>query len=192
MSSQIISLVSLLIALTAVFVAAWQVRMSARLTVNSNSLPAITQVFEEWRSSVFRDHVENIKMHSSQSSPAGGFTALPDEWRHSAYTVCYFFDYIGTLVLFKLVDEEIIVGTIASQAVLLWGMLETHIISEREYREAAYPPGVSRGFLKFYEHLVAEIMNEGGENAPAKVQRAKGIRHLPNPVNPPGTPPQGT
>jgi hypothetical protein len=119
-SSQIAGVVSLLIALAAVCVAAWQVRMSARLTVNSNSLPAITRVFEEWRSDIFREHVDNLKKHSPEAPTAGGFAALPDEWRDSAYTVCYFFDYVGTLMLFKLIDDDIIIGTLASQAVVLW------------------------------------------------------------------------
>jgi hypothetical protein len=182
-SSQIVSVISLLIALAAVCVAAWQIRTSARLTVDSNSLPAITRVFEEWRSDAFRNHVNNLKKHSSDAPTTGGFNALPDEWRDSAYTVCYFFDYVGTLMLFRLVDDDIIIGTLASQAVVLWTMLENHIHSEREHREATYPPGASPGFLKFFEHMIAEIMNKGGESAAANVQQAKGILQLSKPLN---------
>jgi hypothetical protein len=189
-SSQIAGVISLLIALAAVYVAAWQVRTSARLTVNSNSLPAITRVFEEWRSEIFRGHVNNLKDHSSDAPAAGGFDALPDEWRDSAYTVCYFFDYIGTLMLFGLIDDDIIIGTLASQAVVIWRMLETHIFSEREHREATYPPGASPGFLKFYEHMIAKIMNMGGENAAANVQQAKGMLSLQKRLNPPTAPPE--
>jgi hypothetical protein len=193
LSSQIAAIISLLIALTAVCVAAWQVRTSARLTVNSNSLPTITRVFEEWRSERFRDHVDNLKKHSSDAPTSGGFDALPDEWRYSAYAVGYFFDYVGTLMLFNLIDEDIIIGQLASQAVLLWRILEKHILGEREHREATYPPGTSSGFLKFYEHMIAEIMNRGGENAAAvKVQQARGMRRLPKPLNPPAPPPAAT
>ena len=189
MSSQIAGVISLLIALAAVCVAAWQVRMSARLTVNSNSLPAITQVFEEWRSDVFREHVNNLKKHSADSPAVGGFDALPGEWRDSAYTVGYFFDYVGALMFFKLIDDDIIIGTIASQAVVLWRILENAILSEREHRQATYPLGASTGFLKFYEHMIAEIMDRGGESAASKVQQAKGIRQLPSPLNSPVMPP---
>ena len=188
MSSQIVAVISLLIALAAVCVAAWQVRTSARLTVNSNSLPAITRVLEEWRSDIFRSHVANLKKHSSDAPTVGGFDALSDEWRDSAYTVGYFFDYVGTLMLFRLVDEAIIIGQLSSQAVVLWRILENHILSERDHREVTNPPGASSGFLKFYEHMIVEIMDRGRENAAAKVQRAKGIRQLPNPLNPPTVP----
>jgi len=78
-SSQIVSVISLLIALAAVCIAAWQVRTSARLTANSNSLPAITRVLDEWRSDIFRNHIANVKKHSSDTPTAGGFDALPDE-----------------------------------------------------------------------------------------------------------------
>src|SRR5262249_34772572 len=108
----------------------------------------------------------------------------------SAYTVCYFFDYIGTLMLFKLVDDDIIIGTLASQAVVIWRMLEAHIIGEREHRKLTYPQGASPGFLKFYEHMIAEILNKGGENAAANVQQARGILSLPSILNPTAAAPE--
>jgi hypothetical protein len=155
-------------------------------------LPAITRVLDEWHSDIFRNHVANLKKHSSDAPTAGGFDVLPDEWRDSAYTVGYFFDYVGSLMLFKLIDDDIVIGQLSSQAVILWAILEKHIISERKHREETNPPGASAGFLKFYEHMVAEIMNKGGENAAAKVQRAKGIRQLPQLFNPPAVPPPHT
>lgn len=188
MGSQAVAVISLLIALAAVCVAAWQVRVSARLTINSNSLPAIERVLEEWRSDVFRGHVANLKKRSSDAPTAGGFDALPDEWRDSAYTVGYFFDYVGTLMLFKLVDEDIVIGQLSSQAVVLWRILEGHVLSEREHREATNPPGASSGFLKFYEHMIAEIIDRGGEDAAARVQQAKGLRQLPKALSQPAPP----
>jgi hypothetical protein len=178
MSTQFVSVLSLVIALSAVCVAAWQVRTSTKATVNSNSLPAITQVFEEWRSEVFRNHVNTVKKHASDAPTEGGFEALPEAWRDSAYTICYFFDYIGTLMLFELIDSEIVVGTLASQAVIIWIILEKHIESERTHRRATYPPGASPGFLQFYEHMIAEIIRKGGERAAANVQQERGMRRL--------------
>jgi hypothetical protein len=42
--------------------------------------------------------------------PDGGFEKLPEKWRNSAYTVCYFYDYLGTLAANKIIDEKLIIG----------------------------------------------------------------------------------
>ena len=34
------------------------------------------------------------------------FDALPRRYRQCAYEVCYFFDYLGTLVLYGIVSED--------------------------------------------------------------------------------------
>lgn len=107
--NQMLGVMSVLIALAAVGVAVWQARHNARSSANANALPIIAALFNEVRSNEFRQHLKRLATEDPGDPPDGGFEGLPEEWRNSAYTVSYFFDYLGVLAANKIVDEKLII-----------------------------------------------------------------------------------
>jgi len=177
--SEIVSLVSLVVALTAVWIAAWQVRASLRSTERTNALPVISETFHEFRSAEFRASVANLIENAPARAPAGGFNALSEEIREDAYKVCYFFDYMGTLIACKIIGEGIVIGVMGTRVMQIWQAMWPAIESERDHRQGdSYAKDAPRGFLVYYEHLVARVVELGGKNAASNLQRSLGIRRL--------------
>ena len=170
MVTETLSLVSVFIAFAAVLVTVWQAQRTARAGERMRSLPIVSEVSREWRSAEFRKHRRVILSLIGTTPPAGGFEALPPHIRESAYTWCYFCDYLGQLVLHKIVSEELIIGFTGTQISQLWGVLEPFIESERGHRLETLPEGVPAGFLGYYEHLVARIATRGGRTAADKIR----------------------
>lgn len=182
MSSQIVSGVSLVVAFAAVWIAGWQVRVNTHQTERLNSLPVIYSVFAEYRSQQFRAHFENVLQNLPEGRSQVPFSSLPKDWVDSALPVCYLYDYIGALVGHRLVDERLIIGALATQAMQVWVAVEPHVLAEREYRRTNYTEHASPGFLQYYEHLVRRIDELGGRDAPAKIRARAGIRGLDTPL----------
>jgi hypothetical protein len=175
LGNQIVSLASILLALAAVCVAAWQVRVSSRTADKSNALPVISEVFMQWRSPEFNKALASILSTRKRDLWRENFDALPRRRRQDAYKVCYFFDYLGTLVLYEIVDEGIIIGVMGSRLMQVWLTMKPLIDSERRYRLRHYPSGAPRGFLVYYEHLVVLIADRGGQDAAMRAQQRAGL-----------------
>jgi hypothetical protein len=178
MVTETFSLVSVAIAFAAVIVAFRQVQRTARSAEHARSLPILSEAFREWRSAEFRKHKNVLLSLAGTSPPEGGFEALPPDIRESAYTWCYFCDYLGQLVLFEIVSEELIIGFAGTQIPQLWGVLEPFIKKEREHRIKTLPKGVPPGFLTNYEHLVARVIARGGSIAADEIRRKRSAQKL--------------
>lgn len=177
LGSQIVSLISILLALAAVCVAAWQVRVSTRSAEKTNALPIISEVFEQSRSPQFNVAIRRILSAKRKYFYRKNFDSLPRSYRRDAYQVCYFFDYLGTLVLYDIVAEDVIIGVLASRMVQVWVTMKPLILNERRYRASTYPQGAPRGFLVYYEHLIKLIEEGGGQDAARLAQERAGLRH---------------
>jgi hypothetical protein len=171
----IVSLVSILLALAAVSVSAWQVRVSLRSADKSNALPVVSEAFYQWRSPDFNDALRRLIRATERELSVRRFDALPRQLRQDAYQVCMFFDYLGTLVLYDIVSEDIIIGTMGSRLMQVWITVKPLIDHERKYRRDTYPPGAPPGFLAYYEHLVRRTQDLGGQDAARILQRRAGI-----------------
>jgi hypothetical protein len=178
MVTEMLSLVSVFVAFCAVLVTVWQAQRAARDGERMRSLPIVSEVSREWRSREFRQHRRVVLSLSGTTPSEGGFEALPPDIRESVYTWCFFCDYLGQLVLHKIVSEDLIIGfsgTIISQ---LWGVLEPFIESERRHRIETLPKGVPPGFLPYYEHLVARVAARGGSTAAEKIREKYSVQKL--------------
>jgi len=178
MIAEIISLISVIIAFTAVLVAVWQARRAARAEERMRSLSIISETFGEWRSAEFRKHRSVLLSLAGTMPPEGGFEALPRNIRESAYAWCFYCDYLGHLVLYKIVPEELIIDFMGTQLPQLWGILEPFIEKEREHRLKTLPEGIPTGFLGNYEHLVARIVAHGGRTAVDKIRETYSAQRL--------------
>src|SRR6266581_2262033 len=145
MESDVISVVSVLIAAVAVCIAAWQVRASAKSAERSNALPVLSEIFSEWRSSEFRASILYLLNETPEALSDEGFASLPETWREHAYKVCYFFDYVGVLVVRGIIGEEAIIGMMGTRITQVWRAVEPHVLAERQFRIQTYPPDTPPG-----------------------------------------------
>jgi hypothetical protein len=169
---------SVLTAVAALGVAVWQVRRSALMSDRSNSLPIVAAMFSEARSNEFRAHLQRIYAETPAVVPDKGFEGMPESWRDSAYAVCYFYDYLGTLAAFGIVNEKLIIGTNATHVSRVWVTLQPFIKKERAWRRKSYPSISSPGFLRYFEHLAARITELGGREAAQRIQEEIKLRSL--------------
>lgn len=177
--SEIVSVISIIAAIAAVLVATWQVTANLRATERTNTLPVISEIFSEFRSSDFRGSFSRLLAVSSSAVSAESFDTLPEDIREDAYKICYFFDYIGALITFGIVDEKIIISLMGTRVMQTWWAMEAAISNERAYRMKNYPPNAPPGFLVYYEDLVVRIIDMGGRGAARNIQKRLGARHLP-------------
>lgn len=168
------------IALIAVVVAIWQVRASAIAAERSNSLPVTSDAFKEFRSREFQDHLRKVWNETPSSVPEGGFQSLPADWRDSAYEVAYFFEYLGVLVAYRLVPEDLIVDFSANLLARSWRALEPFIREERMHRQKAGISGTSSGFVTHFEHLVALTIDAKGKPIDGAIHERLKLRSVPH------------
>jgi hypothetical protein len=138
------------VALAAVIIAFWQVRRTILATGQTNSLPVVTNLFNEFRSSEFQHHIESCS-----------------RW-------C-----LGILVAHRLIPEEVVIDATANSAARTWSVLEPFIRAERQRRqEANKGTTVSSGFVTHYEHLVA-LMSVDDEPADRAIHLRLDLRTMP-------------
>lgn len=173
------SILGSIVAFVAVIIAFWQVRRTIVAVQQTNALPVVTNLFNEFRSDRFQQYIEVVltaapdKSHwpAKSSWPPGfdnpGFGGSlkkePDQWRWSALQVAYFFEYLGILIAYKLIPEEIVVDATANSVARTWAILEPFVRAERARRVElnAGNDAVSTGFVRHYEHLVALTSVDG-------------------------------
>jgi hypothetical protein len=191
MDSSILSLASVTIAVAAVAVATWQARINARSAERAarsaertHTLPVISETFREFRSAEFRTRVSYLTAKLPREARAArGFSSLPKKWREDAYEVCYYFDYLGVLVNFGIIREELVISLWGTTIMQVWLAAEPLISRERAHRRITYSAGISPGFLVYYEDLVCRIMARGGRDAARQIQEQSGLRQLNEPLN---------
>jgi hypothetical protein len=203
-ASAIISIVSLLIAISAIAVAVWHVRTAKRVANKANSLPVVTTLFDQFRSEAFQEHIEVIlttqpdpsswpepsEWPHGHSNPGfgGELRRDKDPWRWSALQVAYFFEYLGVLVAHRLIPTEIVVDATANVTARTWAVIEPFIRAERARREKIHAgnPRVSRGFVRHYEHLVA-LTTVNDKPADEEIQKKLALKQVPG-TGPAGAP----
>jgi hypothetical protein len=176
------SIVSVVIALSALSVTISQVRATGRQWQRQNALPIISEIFREWRSEQFREHRSAVLRGLPVEPTDNGFEAFPPEWRESAYTVSYFFDYLGTLVAFELARADLIIGVMGTQIMQVWRILEPAIHAERRHREQTYPSDTPSGFLSYFEGLVKKVIEMGGKESATGIRKRLGVPSLASPL----------
>jgi hypothetical protein len=159
--SAVVNLISLGIALIAIAVAIWQVRTSSERAERALSLPIITEISREIRSSEFRQSIKFLQKKAPLVPDRGGFESLPEEFREQAYKVCYFFDYLGILAMYGIITEDMALDWIGTRLLQTWVTMKPFIEAEREYRRNTYSPEIPAGFLLHFEHLIQVMKRRG-------------------------------
>jgi hypothetical protein len=162
-----IALVSAVAAAASAFVAIFAVRRSAAIATDANEIAVVAALHNEFRTSAFRKHL-GVALSAPEGAPEAGFGGLGDR-AESAYTVCYFFEYLGQLIALRNVPDEFVLDMMGTQIVGVWLALEAFIDGERRVRDRTLPPDVSRRFLPHYEHMVCRALNSARAAGPRPV-----------------------
>jgi hypothetical protein len=173
----LVAVCSLVIAVSAVVVAVWQLRVNAKAAERTNSLPVMSEAFTEFRSVEFQGHLRKVWNEAPADVPDGGFMALSDEWRSSAYRVTYFFEYLGLLVAYELVPKDSVIDFSANLVGRSWRVLAPFIHAERAFRQGI-GGGTSVGFASHFEHLVTLTVDENGKPVDSSIHQRLHLRRV--------------
>lgn len=178
MEAYLFNFISLAVALGAVAVATWQVRMAARSSERTNAIPVLSEVSREVRSAKFRASLDKLLSETPDPPPPGGFKELPLDCREDAFRVCYFFDYLGLLASKGIISENTIVSWIGTWIMQVWIVMQPCILAERSHRLSTFPESTPCGFLPNFENLVRVIIERGGKEVATQIQESTGILSL--------------
>jgi ferritin-like protein len=183
-ASQVLSVVSLVVALLAVSVAVWQIRSNVERSKKTSVIDVVADRVDEFRSDPFRASLRNMLSNSSAIPSGCPFEEIPETWRDDAYKICYYFENIAAFIVFDIIEEDLIISLMGSQIMQVWVTMGPFIESERRYRQHAFPPDASTDFLPHFQSLVNRIRDLGGTRAPSKLRARAGIRP-PRPISVP-------
>ncbi|NUO01380.1 MAG: hypothetical protein HUU01_12280 [Saprospiraceae bacterium] len=149
--SEVIDLFALGTSLCALFTSLFVAYKQIRLSENSNSFPVAIEMFKEFRSLEFKQHLNHIITELPKlNSVENPISDLPKDVKKSALTVSHYFDNIGVLVANKAVDKKLVISFLGGTAENAWEILAPYIKAERKKR----PNGM---YQEFFENLIYEI-----------------------------------
>ncbi len=164
------------IAIAALIVSFWQAYRSRLVARQATAGPVLASVYNQFRDSGFRQAVACLHT-ASTSDLDSDFASLQGALQDSAYTVCYFFEYIGLLVAFRHLDQEIVLDSMSTQLIDIWRIMRPAIAQERKTRSQVPDPYYGKRFLPHYEHLIALITLRVGARTD-QVARRNGLYSL--------------
>ena len=149
-SSTVLSLSSLVVSLLALVVSAGvAIRQLARLR-HSNLLPVALDLFREFRTAEFREHLRYLRDDLWEQSPPGGLGVvdLSDEARGHLAPVSGYFNNMGVLVANGVVDAELVQSFMGGSIMVAWSRVAPYVEVERQRRS-------DPNYALFFEHLAA-------------------------------------
>lgn len=164
------------IAVTALIVSFWQAYRAHLIARQANVGPVMASVYSQFRDPGFRASVTALR-NASPSDLDHDFANLDATLQDHAYTVCYFFEYIGLLVASGHLDQQLVLNSMSTQLAEVWNIMRPTIAQERRTRSLVADMYYGKRFLPHYEHLIALIgLRAGTRTEP--VTRHNGLYSL--------------
>ncbi|OXM59964.1 DUF4760 domain-containing protein [Amycolatopsis vastitatis] len=183
MMNLLVPWISLLASIGAVGVAVWATRRNSVSLLKANSLRVTTEIFQQVRSAEFREHLAVVFAGiGEEPSEEGGIDHLSAKHRDSVYTVCYFFDYLGVLLAFGMIEKDVVLSALGTHIMRAWYLLQPYIMAERVHRRRVCPVDAPAGFLVYFEYLVVLVRKSGGRSASEVIVRRLGLPRLDMPA----------
>ncbi|MFD9566037.1 hypothetical protein [Streptomyces sp. NPDC059994] len=128
----------------------------------------IFEGFRETRSPEFLDAIEYVLYHLRDEHPTAiPFLDLPDVAKAHVRRVGLFYDDLGKLVAFGVVDKDTILGAYGRTIHRAWKVLAPYVYQEREARQ--------RLAMIYFEDIAERALR----TTPEDVHRRLGLRRLP-------------
>lgn len=176
---------SLIISIIAVIVSIIAIAYSVIISQRSNSLQIMTDLFQEYRSIEFKDASRYVIDDLEKNcNPEDGYWQLKDPSRTRVLKVSHFFNNIGALVAYKIVDEDLIIGYMGSNILMVWDKLYPFLENERSHRLKKH--GIGKEYQEHFEDLVCRVYNKKPDDILKNKLKLKKISDIKKHENAPG------
>jgi hypothetical protein len=103
-----------------------------RLASGGNHLPVVIDAFKETRSAAWFEAQEYVLTELAKEHGTDfGHRGLPEQARAHANTIGLFYDDLGKLVAYDMIDERLVIGSYGTNIVRLWDALAPYVYTER-------------------------------------------------------------
>ena len=169
--SLFVNVASLLASLVALAVSAVLVGRQSTIMRHANEVPLLLESFKEYRSAEFQRN-EHYVVHQlgRDHAPELGVTGLPEEARIPAQALVTFFNVLGTLLVFDMADEAVIVPFFGFRVRTAWSALAPYVSHERKIRDDDF-------YGAFFEDLACRAR----DNHPHRTAYELSLRRVPEP-----------
>jgi hypothetical protein len=169
-ASTVVNLGSLLFSLLAVAVSAAFALRQSKLMRDTNLVPVVIDLFQDFRDPEFKAHLSYIQHKLWDDCPPAdhGMTDLPNEARGHAYAVLKFFDTVGLLVAHGVVNELVPLGAMGGSILRAWARIGPYLKNERIRRQ-------DPNYAMFFENLAARAYRM----PPARLNARLRLRSMP-------------
>jgi hypothetical protein len=149
-ASLAVSIASAFIAFGALVVSTLVSVQQVRQMRQQNLLPVVNEAFKEARTQKWFEDRDWILHHLAGGRRTyGGVSGLPRYAQGKARSVGFFYDHLGVVVHYKIVSEDLIIGSFGEGLNEAWKVLEPYICRERQIRGTDY--------MGFFEDLVCRF-----------------------------------
>ena len=149
-ASLAVSIASAVIAFGALVVSTLVSVQQVRQMRRQNLLPVVNEAFTEARTQKWFEDRDWILHHLPGGRHADtGVSGLPRDDQGKARYVGFFYDHLGVVVHYKIVKEDLVIGSFGEGLNEVWKVLEPYICRERQIRGTDY--------MGFFEDLVCRF-----------------------------------
>jgi hypothetical protein len=151
--SNAFTVAALIFSLIAIAVSLFTALKQATLMRHANALPVTIDLVREFRAPEFKKSYYYVTQElTGQQAPSLGYR-LPNDAAERVIAVSHFWDNLGLLVRFGIVNEQLIIAFMGSPILRSWVALEPYIRAERAMRVSGQQG--SDDYQEFFEHLAA-------------------------------------
>ena len=125
------TIISLLISVISLAVAAFVGVRQYVIQRNSNSVSAVFEILKHLQEPDFHDSYDFVVGELKNYDSAKGLVGLPVEVSRKVRSICYFFQHIAMLMLLDLIDERPFTAYFRARTVALWEAAGPFIETER-------------------------------------------------------------
>jgi hypothetical protein len=133
---------------------AFAARRQTELARHANALPVLIELFREHRSGRLAQAREFVVNRLGNADSSKGLEGVPEEDRVLVQELAWFYDNVGALVTYDVIDIEPVSGYFGGAVLNCWRVLEPFIEAERERRTDAPDPA---SYQQHFENLAALI-----------------------------------
>jgi hypothetical protein len=149
-----ISIVALVVSVIALGLSGYLTYRQLRLSRQANSLPVLVDMFREHRNRDLREARHFIFNHLDEYDVTGGLDGLPRDKQLLVSDLAFFYDNLGALVAYGIVDPEPVAGYLGGSVILVFDKLRPLISAERARRQKLSDP---KRWQIYFEYLYQTV-----------------------------------
>ncbi|NMO56861.1 hypothetical protein HH310_37525 [Actinoplanes sp. TBRC 11911] len=160
MNGAILNVLAICVAVVALVISSWFALRQVRYVRQANHLPLLAHMVQDFRNADFMRDIEYVEAGLAvEHDPKLGIANLPSPAKERVINVAYYFQALAAMVIFDVVDDEIVVYMMRYRVRKVWSAIEPFVLHEREYGHHKGP------MLTFLEDLAVRCSEVSDEQA---------------------------